>query len=153
MKLYFLTDESEKSLTPFFSRPVLDTVMGSVFIVGALLIVFWSRRPLSEIIATGNEPNIFFLGFAATLIVNCYVNLSCGGGERVRRGYHMMHYHTEKPTHEKEIDFYRYAMIEFFWHTLLLLLPFLPLLSLAAFCSAVPMTTFIMALAVLLSMW
>jgi hypothetical protein len=152
MKFYFLTDESDKSLAPFFSRRVLDTVMGSVFIVGTLLTVFWSRRPLSEIIATGNQPTIFFLVFAATLIVNSYVNLSCGGGELVRRGYHMMNYHTDNPTHEKEIDFYRYGMIEFFLHTLLLLLPFLPLLSLAAFCSAVSMITFIMAVSVLISM-
>ena len=30
MKLYFLTDESEKSLAPFFSRHVLDAVMAGV---------------------------------------------------------------------------------------------------------------------------
>ncbi len=149
MKFYFLTDESEKSLAPFFSKRVLETILASVVIVGAFLIVFWSRRPLSEFIATGNEPIIFFLIFAATLIVNSYVNLCCGGGDLVRKGYHMINYQTDKPTYEKEIDFYRYAMIEFLLHTLLLLLPFLPLLSLAAFSSAVSMITFIMAVSVL----
>ncbi len=149
MKFYFLTDESEKSLAPFFSKRVLETILASVVIVGAFLIVFWSRRPLSELIATGNEPTIFFLIFAATLIVNAYVNLCCGGGDMVRKGYHMINYQTDKPTYEKEIDFYRYAMIEFLLHTLLLLLPFLPLLSLAAFSSAVSMITFIMAVSVL----
>ena len=59
MKFYFLTDESDKSLAPFFSKHVLDTVMGSVFIVGTLLTVFWSRRPLSEIIATGKASLTF----------------------------------------------------------------------------------------------
>ena len=80
MKLYFLTDESEKSLAPFFSKRMLDTVMASVVIVGVLLIVFWSRRPLSEFVASGKEPNSFFLIFAAALIVNSYINLCCGGG-------------------------------------------------------------------------
>jgi len=149
MKFYFLTDESEKSLAPFFSKRVLETVMGSVVIAGAFLIVFWSRRPLSEFIATGNEPTIFFLIFAATLIVNSYVNLCCGGGDLVRKGYHMINYQPDKPTYEKEIDFYRYGMIEFLLHTLLLLLPFLPVLSLAAFNSVVSMITFIMAVSVL----
>jgi hypothetical protein len=149
MKFYFLTDESDKSLAPFFSKHVLDTVMGSVAIVGAFLIIFWSRRPLSELIATGNEPTLFFLIFAAALIVNSYVNLCCGSGDLVRRGYYMMNYQTDKPTHEKEIGFYRYGLIEFLLHTLLLLLTFLPLLSLAAFISAVSMTTFIMAVSVL----
>ena len=98
MKFYFLTDESEKSLAPFFSKRVLETVMVTVVIVGAFLIVFWSRRPLAELIASGNEPTLFFLVFAATLIVNSYVNLCCGGGEIVRKGYHMISYQTDKPT-------------------------------------------------------
>ena len=149
MKFYFLTDDSEKSLAPFFSKRVLETVIVTVVIVAAFLIVFWSRRPLAELIASGNEPIIFFLIFAATLIVNSYVNLCCGGGEMVRKGYQVINYKTDKSTYEKEIDFYRYAMIEFLLHTLLLLLPFLPLLSLAACRSAVSMITFIMAVSVL----
>jgi hypothetical protein len=149
MKFYFLTDESEKSLAPFFSKRILETVMASVVIVGALLMVFWSRRPLAELIASGNEPTIFFLVFAATLIVNSYVNIGCGGGEMVRKGYHMINYQTDKPTYEMEIDFYRYGLVEFLLHTLLLLLPFLPLLSLTAFSPAVSRITFVMAVTVL----
>ena len=49
MKFYFLTDESEKSLAPFFSKRVLETVMAGVVIVGVFLIIFWSRRPLIRI--------------------------------------------------------------------------------------------------------
>ncbi len=149
MKLYFLTDESEKSLAPFFSKRLLDTVMVSAFIVAAFLIVFWSRRPLSELVVTGNGPTTFFLIFAATLIVNSYVNLCCGSGHLVRRGYHVIRNQTDQPTYEKEFDFYRYGLIEFLLHTLLLLLPFVPLLSLAAFSSAVSMITFIMAVSIL----
>ena len=149
MKFYYLTDESEKSLAPFFSKRVLETIMAGVAIVGVFLMVFWSRRPLAELIAAGDTQMIFFLIFAATLIVYSYVNLCCGGGELVRRGYHMVNYRTDKPTHEKEIAFYRYGMIEFILHTLVLLLPFLPLLSLAAFSSALSMSPFIMAVSVL----
>ena len=152
MNFYYLTDESEKSLAPFFSKRVLETVMAGVAIVGVFLMVFWSRRPLAELITAGNAPTIFFLVFAATLIVYSYVNLCCGGGELVRRDYHMMNYRTDKPTHEKEIAFYRYGLIEFFLHTIVLLLPFLPLLSLAAFNSAVSMTPFIMAVSVLFTL-
>ena len=149
MNFHYLTDESDKSLAPFFSKHVLETVMAGVAIVGVFLLVFWSRRPLAELITAGDAPTIFFLVFAATLIVYSYVNLCCGGGELVRQGYHMMNYRTDKPTHEKEISFYRYGMIEFILHTLVLLLPFLPLLSLAAFSSALSMTPFIMAVSVL----
>ena len=61
MNFYFLTDESEKSLAPFFSKRVLETVMAGVVIVGIFLLVFWSRRPLAEFIAAGDGPRIFFL--------------------------------------------------------------------------------------------
>jgi uncharacterized membrane protein len=149
MNLYFLTDESEKSLAPFFSKRVLETVMAGVAIVGVFLMVFWSRRPPAEFFAAGRGPTIFFLVFAATLLVYSYVSLCCGGGELVRRGFHMINYGSDKPTYEKEIAFFRYGLIEFVLHTILLLLPFLPLLSLAAFGSTVSMTTFTMAVSIL----
>ena len=149
MKLYFLTDESEKSLVPFFSVHLLQAVLAGVVIVGTFMIVFWPRQPLAEFIATGREPKIFFIVFTVTLIVNSYVNLCCGRGEMVQKNRHMVDYYDDKPTYEKEIGFYRYGMIEFLLHTFVLLLPFLPFLSLAAFNSAVSMTTFLMAASVL----
>ncbi|MGD8291963.1 MAG: hypothetical protein PVF37_09665 [Desulfobacterales bacterium] len=149
MKFYFLTDESEKSLAPFFSKPVLDAVMASAVIVGAVLVVFWTHRPLSDLILTGSEPKFFFLIFATALVVNSYVNLCCGGGSLVRKGYHMINYPTDTVTHEKEINFFGYGLIEFLLHAILLLLPLLPLLSLAVFSSALSMITFMAAIFVL----
>ena len=86
MNVYFLTDESEKSLAPFFSKRVLETVMAGVVMVAIILIIFWSRRPPAELFAAGHRPTTFFIVFAATLLVYSYVNLCCGGGELVRRG-------------------------------------------------------------------
>jgi hypothetical protein len=107
------------------------------------------RRPFTEFIATDTQPKIFFLIFAVTLIVNSYVNLCCGSGSLVRKGYHMINYQADQPTYEIEIDFYRYVLIEFLLHVALLLLPFLPMLCLAAFSAAVSMATFIVAVSVL----
>jgi|GEM_PF-1112967 len=149
MKYYFLTDDSDRSLAPFFSTRLLETVMAGVVIVGVFLIVFRSRQPISELMVSGNKPPDFFLSFAATLIVISYVNLCCGGGDLVSKGYYIINYQTDKPTYEKELGFYRYGMIEFLMHAFLLLLPFLPLLSLAAFSSAISMGTFLMAVGVL----
>ena len=151
MNWYFLSDESEKSLAPFFSKHVLESVMAGVAIVGIFSVVLWSRRPLAEYFVAGQGPKIFFLVFAATLIVYSYINLCCGGGELVRRGYHMINYPTDQPTHEMEIAFFRYGMIEFVLHTIAMLLPFLPLLFLAALGSAVSTAIFAMAVSILFS--
>ena len=115
----------------------------------AVLLIFFSRRPLSEFVATGNEPMLIFLVFAAALIAISYINLACGGGDMARRGYYMMIYRTDIPTYEKEFAFYRYALIEFLIHALVLLLPLLPILSLAAFSSAVSLLNFTLSVAVL----
>jgi hypothetical protein len=152
MNYYYLTDESEKSVAPFFAKQVLQAGMAGVVIVGAFLVVFWPRQPLAGFMLANNSPTIFFLVFAATLIVHCYVNLCCGAGDMIRKGYHIISYKTDKPTYEMEFSFYRYGLIEFLLHTLILLLPFLPILSLAGFISAISLITFLMALSILFTM-
>jgi hypothetical protein len=149
MTYYYLTDESESSLAPFFSRQVLSAGLAGAALVGIILLLFWPRQALANVMATGNEPAVFLIASAATLIVNAYINLCCGAGDMVRRGYHIINYPTARPTHEVQIGFYGYGLIEFLLHDLVLLLLFLPLLTLAAFISATSWTVLLKALAVL----
>jgi hypothetical protein len=148
MKYYYLTDESEKSLAPFFSKMVLSAGFVSVVIVGILVLIFWPRQPIGGFIIANKVPFVFFLIFGATLIVYCYVNLCCGCGEMIAR-YYFIRYRTDVSTFEKEIDFLRYGLIEFLLHTLFMLLPFLPLLMMAASISAVSLITFVQAVLIL----
>ena len=149
MKYYFITDDSEKSLAPFFSKMVLTASFISVVIISVILLIFWPRQPLAGFIIVNKIPFAFFLIFAATLIIYSYVNLCCGSGDMIQRGYYIIKYRTDKSTFEKEIDFFRYGLIEFLLHTLILLLPFLPLLILAASISAVSLITFVQAVFIL----
>jgi hypothetical protein len=149
MKYYYLTDDSEKSLAPFFSKMVLSASFLSVVIIVGLMFVFWPRQPLSSFMTAERIPHTFFLIFGATLIVYSYVNLCCGCGDMIQRGYHIIKYPTDKSTFEKEIEFYHYGLIEFLLHTLILLLPFVPLLILPAAISAVSLITFIKAVSIL----
>ena len=149
MKFYYLTDDSEKSLAPFFSKMVLAASFLSVVMIVGLMFVFWPRRTLSSFMIAEAIPYTFFLIFGATLIVYSYVNLCCGCGDMIQRGYHIIKYPTDKSTFEKEIGFYQYGLIEFLLHTLILLLPFGPLLIVPAAVSAVSLTTFIKAVSIL----
>jgi hypothetical protein len=151
MKYYFLTDESERSLAPFFSQHVLSAGLAGAVIVGIILLIYWPRQPLSDIMLTGSEPAVFFLVFAAALTVNAYINLCCGAGDMVRKGSYIINYGTDQPTYEQQIGFYRYGLIEFLLHALVLLQLFMPLLALAAFISAVSWTAFLMAVAIVYS--
>ena len=148
MKYYYLTDTSEKSLAPFFSKMVLSACFVSVAIISVVLIISWPWQPLSVFVVSNKIPLIFFLIFAATLIVYSYVNLCCGCGDMIQRGYYIINYRTDKSTFEKEIDFLHYGLIEFLLHTLILLLPLMPLLILPAAISAVSFITFVKAVSV-----
>jgi hypothetical protein len=149
MKYHYLTDESENSLAPFFSRQVLSADLAGTAVVGIILILFWPRQPLADIMSTGNQPAVFFLASAAALVVNAYINLCCGAGDMVRKGNQMLIYSTAPPTYEMQIGFYGYGLIEFLLHALVLLLPFLPLLALAAFISATSWMLLLKAIAIL----
>ena len=148
MKYYYLTDDSEKSLAPFFSKMVLSAGFVGVVIVSALLLLFWPRNPISGFIMSDKMPLLFFLIFGATLIIYCYVSLCCGCGEMIARHY-FVRYRTDISTFEKEIDFLQYGLIEFVLHSLILLLPFLPLLILAASITAAAFITFVQATLIL----
>jgi hypothetical protein len=150
MKYYYLTDNSEKSLTPFFSKMVLSASFVIVVIVSILVLIFWPRQPLAGFMIAHKIPLGFFLISGAVLIVCGYVNLSCGCGEMIARHY-FARYRTDISTFEKEIDFFQYGLIEFLLHTLILLLPFLPLLILAASISVASFITFIKAVSILYS--
>ena len=128
MKYYYLTDDSAKSLAPFFSKIVLSATFLSVIIIIAVMMVFWPRQPLSSFIVAETVPHTSFLIFIATLIVYSYVNLCCGCGDMIQRSYHITHL-TDISTFEKENGFFQYGLFQFLLHTLILLLPFIPLLK------------------------
>ena len=104
MKYYYLTDESEKSLAPFFSKMVLSASLACIVIVGLSVLIFWPRQPLGGYIIADKVPYVFFLIFGATLIVSCYLSICCGRGEAISRHYFIL-YQSDVPTFEKEIDF------------------------------------------------
>ena len=92
---------------------------------------------------------VFFMIFAATLIVNTYINLCCGCGELIRRGFYITKYQTDIATYEKENDFFTYGLIAFLLHSQILLLLFLPHLILASSISAASFVSFLKAVSIL----
>jgi uncharacterized membrane protein len=113
------------------------------------MLIVWPRQPLSDFILADKIPRAYFLIFSVTLIIYSYINLCCGCGDMIQRGYHIIKYPTDKSTYEKEIEFFRYGLVEFILHTVVLLLPFLPLMILAASVSAVAFMPFMKAVTIL----
>lgn len=136
MDLDYFTDDSERSLAPFFLPRILFASYGTVFLVGVLSLLVWPRHASLYFLSVNSVPNHFFLTASVSLIVFAYVNLHCGRGDLVRRSYLGRLEKEERPL-EKERSFLTYGMIEFFLHSLFLLFPFLPLWILSASISGI----------------
>ncbi len=148
MKFYYLTDESEKSLIPFFSPRMLDTTFNSVLIIVALFAAFWPWQDFAGFITAHKVPSLFLAIFSATLIINSYINLRCGSGEMSKPVIIYAWQRKEVVTFEKEHDFLHYGLIEFILHTLFLLFPFLPFLILSSAISGISLTAFARAVSI-----
>lgn len=151
MKFYYLTDESEKTLSPFFSSKMLIGTFNSVLIIGALFVAFWPWQDFIEFITGHRIPPLFFAIFTATLVINSYINLRCGAGEMSKRVITYAWQRKEIVTFEKENDFLQYGLVESVLHTLFLFLPFFPLLILSTAISGISSTTFARAVSIVLT--
>ncbi len=136
MKFDYLTDESEKTLAPFFSPMMLSASFHCLWMVAGLLLLFWPRQALFHFMGTNKGPMTFFLIFTATLITNSYLNLRCGRGEMIPSDV-LSEYRKEPVAFEKERDFFQYGLIAFLLHTSLLMMPFIPLFVLSASISGI----------------
>jgi len=150
MEVHFPTDASEKSLAPFFSPPVVSSMIYGLVIISGLVLVSWPREPLFFYIGSGRGPMLFFQSFSATLIFHAYLNLRCGRGELIETDFTHL-YQKEESVQEKEIHFLRYGLIVCLAHAMFLLLPFLPILMLVSGASGVSVVEFLQALSVLYS--
>ncbi len=147
MKFYYLTDESEKSLIPFFSSKMLITTFNSVVIIGVLFAVFWPWQKFVSFIIAHKVPPVFFAIFSAALIISSYINLRCGCGEMSKRTIYSWQPKDIVPF-EKENDFLQYGLIESLLHTLFLLFPCLPLLIVSTAISGTSLAGFARAISI-----
>jgi len=148
MKWDYLYDESEKTLAPFFSEPVISYHFRCLIIAGSVLLVMWPRQPFYYFLEASHAPLLFFQVFAVVAILCSYLSLRCGRGEMVQRDY-FSEYYEELPAFEKERNFFTYGLVGFLLHTAFLVLPFIPILIIATTVSWVPFALFAKAVIVL----
>ena len=137
MKFDYLYDDSQKSLAPFFSGKMLSITFNSVWILVLILLIWTPRKALHVYVSEQEIPLNFFVIFGVTLLMNAYVSLRCGRGE-IFEGLILVRPERERlPTLEEERPFFSYGLVEFFLHTLFLLMILLPLLLVSAAISEI----------------
>ena len=148
MQWDYLYDESEKTLAPFFSKPILSYHFRCLIIAGMVLLVMWPRQPFYHFLEASHAPLLFFQVFAVATILCSYLSIRCGRGEMVQGDY-FSEYYEELPSFEKERNFFTYGLVGFLLHTAFLTLPYIPILIIATTVSWVSFALFAKAVIVL----
>ena len=61
MEIDFLTDDSEKSLAPFYFPRILFAAYSVVFIAGSISLLIWPREAAVRMVASNSVPKHFFI--------------------------------------------------------------------------------------------
>ncbi|MCP4350302.1 MAG: hypothetical protein GY795_32920 [Desulfobacterales bacterium] len=145
----YLTSTDENHLTPFFSPKMLKLYLDCIWSFGLLLLLFWPKKALHDYIYHCSSPICFSAGFVAALIIISYVSLCCGRGEMVHTDYVRSMERKEVVFIEETHDFFTYGFVEFFLHTILLILILFPMLIWASGVSGISLYIFAKAVLVL----
>jgi uncharacterized membrane protein len=149
MRFDYLTNDTERSLAPFFSPRMLDSTFACIWILGLLLIILWPLKAPSHFIEEYRVPLLFPGIFVAALLIHSYVNLRCGLGEMSRDDFISRFERKKVITLEEEHEFFSYGLVQSLLHTLLLLLLMLPLLIVSTAISGISLPVFAKAFSIL----
>ncbi len=81
MKFDYSTNDTQKSLAPFFSTKMLSITFSGLWILCLILFICWPTKDLHFYVSGPEMPLSFLVIFGVTLLLNAYVNLRCGHGE------------------------------------------------------------------------
>jgi hypothetical protein len=149
MKFDYSTDDSQKSLAPFFSTKMLSITFSGLLILCVILFICWPTKDLHFYVRGPEMPLSFLVIFGVTLLLNTYVNLRCGYGEIFIASIPGRQKRDKLVTYEEERDFFSYGLIEFILHTLFLLAILLPLLLVSAALSEISIRVLLKSLSII----
>jgi hypothetical protein len=149
MQFEYSTDDSQKSLAPFFSAKMLSITSSGLLILCLILFVCWPTKDLHFYVGGPEIPLSFLVIFGAALLLNAYVNLRCGHGEIFIASIPSRPMRDKLVTYEEEREFFSYGLIEFILHTLFLLAILLPPLLVSAALSQTATTIWVKSLSII----
>lgn len=151
MRLGYLLNDSEYSLSSFFSEDFLSAIMTCVYLVGACMVCFWPGFTFSRFIFLKTTPLIFPVILIFSLIYVSYLNLSCGAGDFFKKNkFGLKTKKDAAQTFEVAIYLFAYVLPAFATHTVLIYLILLPFYIISSAVSGISMTVLAICLGVLL---
>ncbi|MCP4398907.1 MAG: hypothetical protein GY801_16605 [bacterium] len=141
-----LTKQTHDPLLAFFPAMMLSMTFYCLVAISALFVVLWPwGKDSAHFIRQHQGPSLSFPLFTAVAILYSYIQLRCGRGELLQRS----HYFSPTVIQEQEQIFFRHGLLMLLLHTAFFLLPFLPLLIVAATVSGLSQQVLIQAIGLL----
>jgi hypothetical protein len=149
MKFDSIFGDSERDLTPIFSSEMVSITMGSLWVMGIILVLTWPYAALFQYIKSFRIPQTFLGTFVGGLVMVSYMNIRCGLGEIIPKSIFARSEREGLSTFEEERDYCSYAFPQSLFHTLLFHLLMLPFLIIGAAVTGISLPAFALGLAIL----
>ncbi|MBW2322988.1 MAG: hypothetical protein JRF41_05600 [Deltaproteobacteria bacterium] len=149
MRFDYITGNTERSLSPFFSPLMISMTFNSVWILGLILLVVWPTKDLFRFFQGHTIPLTFLVVTVATLLINTYLGLRCGRGEVFPNDYFSRLARMDIKTFEEDNNFFTYGLVAFIIHSIFLLALVLPFLVVSAAISGITLPVFAKSFSIL----
>lgn len=149
MKFNSIFGDSEKDLAPIFSTGMVSITIGSLWIMGLILVLTWPYSSLLQYIKNFRIPQTFLGTFVGGLIMVSYMNLRCGLGEIIPKSIFARLEREGLATFEEERGYASYGFPQSVLHTLVFYLLMLPFLVIGAALTGISPRAFAQGLAIL----
>lgn len=149
MRFDYLTDDSEKTLAPFFSPIMLSYTLTYLSALAILLGMLWPYRPVFSYLSHNQIPVSFWGIFSTAMLIISFISLRSGRGEVHPTDYFSKMKRDTVVTHEEENNFLSYGLSAFVLHTVFLIALAMPVLIFSTIISWSPIPVFLKALILL----
>jgi hypothetical protein len=149
MKFNCIFGDSERDLAPIFSTGMVSITVGSLWVMGLILVLTWPYSSLFQYIKTFRIPQTFLGTFVGGLIMVSYMNLRCGLGEIIPKSIFARLEREGLATFEEEREYVSCGFPQSVLHTLVLYLLMLPFLVIGAALTGISLKAFAQGLALL----
>ena len=141
-----LTEGTRVQLLAFFPTTLLSMTLYSLVLLSALFVMLWPwGKELISFLRRHQGPSLSFPIFTGTAVLYSYIQFRCGRGELLYND-RSMHSLPSEIIEKREQIFFQYNLFMLGLHTAFFLLPFTPLLILAASVSGLSQRALLSAL-------
>ncbi|MBF0280600.1 MAG: hypothetical protein HQM13_22590 [SAR324 cluster bacterium] len=150
LECFLIEAEPQKSLAYLFAPSMNASLMGGIWILSAVTLIFLPQKELHTYLFKNEAPVNFLIVSQFLLFGSAYLNMICGHGEFILEDKRSFNKNSIS-TWEESKNFFKYGLIKFLLHGFILLIPFLPFIMISAASTQMPWNEIVRGMTIIYS--